>query len=134
MNAGRRRRWQLWQLLKRARGVRTVPTKVRTKGEDTCTMCARAKRLIFIVWCGREDSNLNVIGPVSDNPTLRQGNTHFIRTIGDIWAFGVVLYEMLTGVALFAGETVSDVLAAVLRADIDLAKLPPSVPPGIRSV
>jgi serine/threonine protein kinase len=50
----------------------------------------------------------------------------------DIWAFGVVLYEMLTGTMLFQGETVSDVLAAVLRADIDLAKLPASVPPGIR--
>src|SRR5688572_4998848 len=52
----------------------------------------------------------------------------------DIWAFGVVLYEMLTGRMLFQGETVSDVLAAVLRADIDLAKLPPSVPPGIRQL
>src|SRR5687767_327878 len=50
----------------------------------------------------------------------------------DIWAFGVVLYEMLSGRMLFQGETVSDVLAAVLRADIDLAKLPASVPPGIR--
>jgi predicted Ser/Thr protein kinase len=50
----------------------------------------------------------------------------------DIWAFGVVLYEMLSGNLLFQGETVSDVLAAVLRADIDLTTLPPSVPPGIR--
>ncbi len=50
----------------------------------------------------------------------------------DIWAFGVVLYEMLTGITLFAGETVSDVLAAVLRADIDLAQLPATVPSGIR--
>src|SRR5687767_14607215 len=52
----------------------------------------------------------------------------------DIWAFGVVLYEMLSGQMLFQGETVSDVLAAVLRADIDLSKLPPSVPPGIRQL
>ena len=37
----------------------------------------------------------------------------------DIWAFGVVLYEMLTGRALFAGETVSDTLAAVLKSDPD---------------
>ncbi len=50
----------------------------------------------------------------------------------DIWSFGVVLHEMLTGSLLFQGETVSDVLAAVLRADIDLAQLPAAVPPGIR--
>ena len=33
----------------------------------------------------------------------------------DIWAFGVVLYEMLTGRQLFCGETVSDTLAALLK-------------------
>src|SRR5262249_51477578 len=33
----------------------------------------------------------------------------------DIWAFGVVLYELLTGKRLFEGETISDVLAGVLR-------------------
>src|SRR5205823_6604196 len=43
----------------------------------------------------------------------------------DIWAFGVVLYEMLTGRALFEGETISDTLAAVLRADPDLTAVPP---------
>ena len=37
----------------------------------------------------------------------------------DIWAFGVVLYEMLTGRRAFEGEEISDVLAAVLRQDID---------------
>ena len=42
----------------------------------------------------------------------------------DIWAFGVVLYEMLTGEQLFAGETVSDTLAAVLRHDPDWSKIP----------
>jgi serine/threonine-protein kinase len=39
----------------------------------------------------------------------------------DIWAFGVVLFEMLTGHTLFAGATISDTLAAVLRADVDLS-------------
>jgi serine/threonine-protein kinase len=50
----------------------------------------------------------------------------------DIWAFGVVLYEMLTGKSLFEGETVSDTLAAVLRADIDLKDLPPDTRPKLR--
>jgi len=49
----------------------------------------------------------------------------------DIWAFGAVLYEMLTGRPLFSGETVSDVLAAVLRAELDLAALPPSTPRAV---
>ncbi len=50
----------------------------------------------------------------------------------DIWAFGCVLYEMLTGMRLFSGRTVSDVLAAVLRQDIDWTALPPDTPPSIR--
>ncbi|HYB52390.1 MAG TPA: protein kinase, partial [Thermoanaerobaculia bacterium] len=50
----------------------------------------------------------------------------------DIWAFGCVLWQMLTGKRLFHGETVSDTLAAVLRADIDWAELPAGTPPAIR--
>ena len=50
----------------------------------------------------------------------------------DIWAFGVVLYEMLSGKRLFEGETVSDVLAAVLRADVDWRAIPASVPADVR--
>ena len=52
----------------------------------------------------------------------------------DIWSLGVVLFEMLTGERLFAGPTVSDTLAAVLRADPDWEKLPPETPRGVRRV
>jgi serine/threonine protein kinase len=50
----------------------------------------------------------------------------------DIWSFGVVVYEMLVGRRLFTGETVSDVLAAVVRQEIDLRGLPEEVPTGVR--
>jgi serine/threonine-protein kinase len=50
----------------------------------------------------------------------------------DIWAFGVVLFEMLAGRQLFTGETVSDTLAAVLRQEIDWTSLPTDTPAHIR--
>jgi Tol biopolymer transport system component len=50
----------------------------------------------------------------------------------DIWAFGCVLYEMLTGVRAFNGEDVTDTIAAVVRADPDWSKLPADTPPHIR--
>lgn len=45
----------------------------------------------------------------------------------DIWAFGVVLYQMLTGERLFEGDTVSDTLAAVLRKEPDFERVPVKV-------
>ena len=44
----------------------------------------------------------------------------------DIWAFGVVLYEMATGRRLFQGEHVTDVLAAVVKDTPDLTAAPPA--------
>ena len=52
----------------------------------------------------------------------------------DIWAFGVVLYEMLTGKRAFPGESVTDILAGVLRAEPDWSALPAATPPRIRKL
>jgi len=52
----------------------------------------------------------------------------------DIWAFGVVVVEMLGGRKLFAGETVSDTLASVLQAQIDLDDLPDDLPNPVKKL
>ncbi len=52
----------------------------------------------------------------------------------DIWAFGCVLYEMLTGKRAFEGEGVSDTLATVLKGEPDWAALPATLPPSIRAL
>jgi Tol biopolymer transport system component/predicted Ser/Thr protein kinase len=55
-------------------------------------------------------------------------------TRSDIWAFGVVLFEMLTGRRAFQGDDVSDTLAAVLRGDADWSALPADTPLRIRTL
>ena len=52
----------------------------------------------------------------------------------DIWSFGVVLSEMLTGSQLFDGETVSDIIAAVLRDKVDWSVLPAEAPASLRKL
>jgi serine/threonine-protein kinase len=50
----------------------------------------------------------------------------------DIWAFGVVLYEMVTGKRAFHGETTSDILAVVLKEEPDWSRAPAKVEPLLR--
>jgi serine/threonine-protein kinase len=52
----------------------------------------------------------------------------------DVWAFGCVLYEMLTGRRAFDGEDIGDTLAAILRGDPDWTALPADVPPPVRAL
>ena len=63
------------------------------------------------------------------SPEQVKGEDEDTRT--DVWAFGCVLYEMLTGRPAFAGRSVSEVVAAVLRDDPDWNALPASVPRNV---
>jgi len=66
------------------------------------------------------------------SPEQARGRTVDRRT--DIWAFGCVLFECLTGRKAFEGETVSDTLAAILTRDPEYALLPETTPPLVRRV
>ncbi|MCH8259763.1 MAG: serine/threonine-protein kinase [Planctomycetes bacterium] len=63
------------------------------------------------------------------SPEQARGRSVDKRT--DIFSFGCVLYEMLTGERLFTGETVSDILASTLKVEPVWADLPPDTPPTI---
>jgi hypothetical protein len=52
----------------------------------------------------------------------------------DIWAFGVVLYEMLTGERLFAGDSVPETLGLIFSREPDLTRLPPATPARVRTL
>jgi eukaryotic-like serine/threonine-protein kinase len=66
------------------------------------------------------------------SPEQAKGKT--VDRKADIWAFGCVLYEMLTGQAAFQGEDVTEILAAVVKGTANLDLLPANLHPRVREV
>jgi serine/threonine protein kinase len=64
------------------------------------------------------------------SPEQARGQVVDKRT--DIWAFGCVLYEMLTGARAFGGADLAQILATVIRGEVDWRALPADTPPALR--
>jgi Tol biopolymer transport system component len=83
---------------------------------------------------GLEGTQLGVILGTAAYMAPEQARGAAVDKRTDIWAFGVLLYEMLTGEALFAESSVVDTLSAVMRKQIDLARLPATTPRRLREL
>ena len=96
-----------------------------------------AKSLDTAATAGRRTSGATVPGEVIGTPAYmspEQARGLTVDKRSDIWAFGCLLYELLTGQRVFAGNTPSDSLAAVLEREPDLTILPARTPAGVRSL
>ena len=82
---------------------------------------------------GLESVDGQVLGtPAYMSPEQARGETLDART--DVWAFGCVLYELLTGKRVFRGETLSGAIAAIVEREPDWSALPSGTPPQVREL
>ncbi len=113
------------------------PANIKVRGDGT------VKVLDFGLAKARAENRDSSRGGLSDSPTVtaphsepgvilgtaaymspEQARGRVVDKRADIWAFGCVLYEMLTGARAFAGENLPDVLAAVVKREVDWSRLP----------
>ena len=74
-----------------------------------------------------------ILGTVS-YMSPEQARGRLLDARSDLWSFGCLLYEMLAGRKAFDGETLSDILVAILDRDPNWDALPPAIPPPVRDL
>ena len=105
--------------LRPGQGVERQRRRPRFAGAPTLTATSLGERAVLGT-------------PAYMSPEQARGRVLDKRT--DIWSFGCVLFEMLTGRTAFGGETISDTIARVLERDVEWDALPASCPPRIRDL
>jgi len=80
----------------------------------------------------REGTRAGVVMGTASYMSPEQARGKKVDKRTDVWAFGCSLYEALTGEKPFNGETVTDIIAAVVKNEPDWSRLPPSTPPSVR--
>jgi Tol biopolymer transport system component len=124
------------------RDLKPANVKVRPDGAVKVLDFGLAKALDSSVPVGSQANSPTITSPAMTRAGMILGTAAYMSPEqargkaldrrADIWAFGCVLYEMLSGVAAFSGETVTDVLAVVVKNDPDWGALPADTPLRIR--
>jgi serine/threonine protein kinase len=127
------------------------PANIKVKPDDTVKVLDFGLAKVFDPASGAGRSGGAGANEVSNSPTITSGATRDGLLLGtaaymspeqargrsvdkrtDLWAFGCIVYEMLTGRQMFGGETISDSLANVLNREVDWSRLPATTPTPIR--
>ncbi len=135
------------------RDLKPANVKVTPEGTVKVLDFGLAKALDPTVAAASSPPSAMGTSPLQDSPTLTAAATQAGVILGtaaymspeqargkavdrraDIWAFGCVLYEMLSGAKPFEGDTVTDVLASVIKSEPDWNALPADTPPRLREL
>lgn len=108
-----------------AKAFESEPATTRSGATDA--ELARSERVEASPTLSRHATEAGIVLGTAAYMSPEQARGRTLDKRADIWSFGVVFFEMLSGRRLFTGETASDTLAAVLRQDIDWTLLPKDV-------